>query len=252
MKTIMVDAWRMIVPLPNDRHGPLSPLLLSLTFLTGLVDAFSYLALGHVFVANMTGNVVFLAFALAGSTGFSIPASLLALAAFSLGAFGGGRLIASVGDHRDRLLTAASIFEALLVGGAIIVALVSVPTKIGTGTETVPGPAQYGLIILLGLAMGLQNATARHLAVPDLTTTVLTLTITGIFADARPTGGAGSRLGRRGLSVLAMFLGAVIGSLLVIGGNASISLILALIVLGVLATTVTAASRSNPSWAHTS
>jgi Protein of unknown function (DUF1275) len=59
MKTAVLDAWRMIVPLPNDRHGPLSPLLLSLTFLTGLVDAFSYLVLGHVFVANMTGNVVF-------------------------------------------------------------------------------------------------------------------------------------------------------------------------------------------------
>jgi uncharacterized membrane protein YoaK (UPF0700 family) len=48
-------------------HGPLPALLVCLTVVTGLVDAFSYLSLGHVFVANMTGNVVFLGFALAGS-----------------------------------------------------------------------------------------------------------------------------------------------------------------------------------------
>lgn len=108
MKTAVLDAWRMIVPLPNDRHGPLSPLLLSLTFLTGLVDAFSYLVLGHVFVANMTGNVVFLAFALAGAKGFSLPTLILALVAFSLGAFAGGRLITKLRSHRGHLLTVAS------------------------------------------------------------------------------------------------------------------------------------------------
>ena len=59
-------------------HGPLPPLLVSMTLVTGLVDAFSYLVLGHVFVANMTGNVVFLGFALAGAPGFSIAASATA------------------------------------------------------------------------------------------------------------------------------------------------------------------------------
>ncbi len=86
------DAWHTVVPFRDDRHGPLPPLLLALTVVTGLVDAFSYLVLGHVFVANMTGNVVFLAFALAGASGFSIPASLLALGAFFVGAGVAGRL----------------------------------------------------------------------------------------------------------------------------------------------------------------
>src|SRR5580658_7971980 len=63
-------------------HGPLPPLLVSMTLVTGLVDAFSYLVLGHVFVANMTGNVVFLGFALAGAPGFSIAASVVALVSF--------------------------------------------------------------------------------------------------------------------------------------------------------------------------
>ena len=59
---------------------------------TGLVDAFSYLVLGHVFVANMTGNVVFLGFALVGAPGFSIGASAVALVSFWLGALAGGRI----------------------------------------------------------------------------------------------------------------------------------------------------------------
>ena len=59
---------------------------MTLTVVTGLVDAVSYLALGHVFVANMTGNVVFLGFALAGAPGLSAPASLAALVAFLVGA----------------------------------------------------------------------------------------------------------------------------------------------------------------------
>jgi uncharacterized membrane protein YoaK (UPF0700 family) len=72
-------------------HGPLPMLLVGLTVVTGLVDAFSYLSLGHVFVANMTGNVVFLGFGLAGAGDVSILASLLAIVAFTVGAVVGGR-----------------------------------------------------------------------------------------------------------------------------------------------------------------
>src|SRR5439155_20814044 len=102
------DVREMLVPRRGSRHGPLPPLLVGLTFVTGLVDAFSYLLLGHVFVANMTGNVVFLGFALAGATGFSIPASLVALGCFASGAIIGGRVASSLGDHRGRLLGVAS------------------------------------------------------------------------------------------------------------------------------------------------
>ena len=68
-----------------DRHrgedADLVPLLLVMTVVTGAVDAVSILRLGHVFVANMTGNMVFLGFALAGASGFSVSASLVSLAA---------------------------------------------------------------------------------------------------------------------------------------------------------------------------
>ena len=73
-------------PPPGDRHGPLVPMMIALTFVTGVVDAASYLTLGHVFVANMTGNVVFLGFALAGARGLSSATSLMALASFLAGA----------------------------------------------------------------------------------------------------------------------------------------------------------------------
>jgi len=66
----------------EDRHGPLPALLLVLTAVTGLVDAISYLQLGHVFVANMTGNVIFLGFAAAGAAGFRLPPRWLRPAPF--------------------------------------------------------------------------------------------------------------------------------------------------------------------------
>lgn len=77
---------------------------MTLTVVTGLVDAVSYLALGHVFVANMTGNVVFLGFAEGGAPGLS---ALAALAAFLVGAVAGGRLAIRSGEHRGRQLRSA-------------------------------------------------------------------------------------------------------------------------------------------------
>src|SRR6202042_1967549 len=92
MNAFLTGAWETLVPQRDSRHGPLPPLLVAMTLVTGLVDAFSYLVLGHVFVANMTGNVVFLGFALVGAPGFSIAASAVALVSFWFGALVGGRL----------------------------------------------------------------------------------------------------------------------------------------------------------------
>src|SRR5689334_14049789 len=105
----------------DEAHGPLPALLLGLTVLTGIVDAVSILALGRVFVANMTGNVVFIGFALAGAVGFSLAASLAALAGFLVGAAGGGRLIRRFGKDRAILLAAGSAIELVLVAVALLV-----------------------------------------------------------------------------------------------------------------------------------
>jgi uncharacterized membrane protein YoaK (UPF0700 family) len=200
--------------------------------------------LGHVFVANMTGNVVFLGFALAGAGGFSIAASLVALGAFSLGALAGGRLSAELGAHRGRLLAVAGAVQVCLV--AVSVGIAAIVGDPGSGVT------RYVLIVLLGLAMGTQNAAVRKLAVPDLTTTVLTLTITGIFADGRLAGGAASKVGRRLLSTLAMFLGGLVGALLVLRASAALAIAVASIVLIVVAVTAAVRSRTDHPWIHAS
>ncbi|SPE99574.1 YoaK family protein [Streptomyces sp. MA5143a] len=206
MRELVTDAVRTLVPPRGDRHGPLPPLLLALTVVTGVVDAVSYLALGHVFVANMTGNVVFLGFALAGAEGLSALASVVAMTAFLAGALAGGRVAARFA-HRGRVLVFAVAAQTVLAATATLAAALCDGDRVG-------GPLRYTLIVLLGLAMGLQNAVVRRLGVPDLTTTVLTLTLTGLAADSTPAGGPASRPGRRILSVLAMFLGALAGALL--------------------------------------
>src|SRR5215510_7625003 len=102
MRRLLTDAAHTLVPPKGDQHGPLAPLMLVLTVVTGLIDAVSYLALGRVFVANMTGNVVFLGFAVVDAEDFSVPASLTAIAAFLFGALAGGRLAGWYGTHRGR------------------------------------------------------------------------------------------------------------------------------------------------------
>jgi uncharacterized membrane protein YoaK (UPF0700 family) len=233
----LTEAWRTVVPAADDPHRPLPPLLLGLTVVTGLVDAFSYLVLGHVFVANMTGNVVFLGFALAGASGFSLAASLVALGAFGLGALAGGHVSKRLGVHRGRLLAVAATVEVCLV-----VASVGIAATVGDpGT----GAARYLLIVLLGVATGTQNAAARKLAVPDLTTTVLTLTITGIFADSRLAGGAASKLGRRFTSIASMFLGGLVGAVLVLHADASLAIAAAAAILVVVAAAAALQSRTD-------
>src|SRR5712691_2094525 len=209
--------------------GPLPALLLVLTGVTGLVDAVSYLKLGHVFVANMTGNVVFLGFAVADAADFSIPASLLAIAAFLAGALMGGRIGSSAGHHRARLLAITTYLQIVLIAAALVVSMI--------GLDSEGALVRYSLIALLALAMGLQNATARRLGVPDLTTTVLTLTLTGLAADSTLAGGKNPHPGRRLLATATMFLGAAVGAFLVfhVGVTAVLVLALALLVLNGIA-----------------
>ena len=244
MSTFLAEARQTLVPHGEVKHGPLPPLLVAMTLVTGLVDAFSYLVLGHVFVANMTGNVVFLAFALAGAPGFSILASLVALGSFVLGSFGGGLLGSRLGQHRGHLLTVTAALQALLLCLAVVLAALA--------GNPVPLGYSYELIIVLGVAMGLQNATARKLAVPDLTTTVLTLTITGIAADSRLAGGSGSKAGRRLIAVAAMFVGALVGSVLILHVSIVLPLVVALVVLALTAATTHLLSRTDPAWVHAS
>src|SRR5437763_3958059 len=179
------------------RH-PLSRALLALTFTTGLVDAVSYLALGRVFTANMTGNIVLLGFGIAGSGGLPVVAPLVSLACFLLGAGAGGGLVKRMGPRHPVLMSWAIGLEVLLLAVAAVVA---------AATTVRPGHASaYVLIGLMAFAMGVRNAVVRRIGVPDLTTTVLTMTLTGLAAESRPAGGSGTGSVRRISAVLAMLI----------------------------------------------
>ena len=194
---------------PETRLNHSLPLLLHVaTAITGLIDAISYLALGHVFTANMTGNVVFLAFAVAGAPGLSITRSLTALVAFLAGALIGGRVATFLSGvfTPSWITTALSLESALLLAATL--AAVNFRDSLGSSFQL------YSIIVLTAGAMGIRNATVRKMAIPDLTTTVLTLTITGLAADSRFAGGTSPRWRRRLLAVLLMFFGALIGTLL--------------------------------------
>ena len=180
--------------------------LLTLTFTTGLIDAASYLGLGHVFTANMTGNVVLLGFGIAGAAGLPVLSPLVSLAAFLLGAVAGGRLAARVADRHYVHLRAALLIEFTLTAIATVIAAV---------TDVHPNELSGDSIVaLLAFGMGIRNAAVRRIAVPDLTTTVLTLTLTGLAADSRLAGGTGKGTGRRVSAAGAMLAGAVAGALM--------------------------------------
>jgi uncharacterized membrane protein YoaK (UPF0700 family) len=184
--------------------------LLGMTAVTGLVDAVSFLSLGRVFTANMTGNVVILAFATARVPGLSIAYSLTALLSFLVGAIFGGRIMArAVADSQIRFAAQAFLLEDVFLFAASLCA-------IGYRRDLLEHSFQpFALIALTALAMGTRNAAVRKLAIPDLTTTVLTLTITGIGADSSLANSNNPRLARRVASVVAMFLGAALGAVII-------------------------------------
>jgi uncharacterized membrane protein YoaK (UPF0700 family) len=200
------DAMKLEEPAVEPR---LPQLLLVLTAVTGFVDAVSYLGLGRVFTANMTGNVVLLAFALVGTPGLSIQRSLVALAAFLFGAIVGGRN-SLIGGSLDRKTWMGAAFRAET-------ALLMTATLAAVGYRSDQGASSiqlYAIIILTAVAMGMRNATVRRLGVADLTTTVLTLTVTGLAADSSLAGGSNPNLFRRIGSVVMMFGGAALGALM--------------------------------------
>jgi uncharacterized membrane protein YoaK (UPF0700 family) len=220
---------------PQDN---LLPSLMVLTFTTGVIDAVSFVGLGHVFTANMTGNVVFIGFALAGARGVSIARSLVALVAFGGGALLGGRLVRGLARASARHLAISSASEAASLAIAAGVAL--------GRTGLPPASIAYALITLTAFAMGLRNAVVRKLGVSDVTTTVLTLTITGLAADSSLAGGDNPRSGRRLISVVAMLGGAVLGALLLREWGFTPPLAIAAFLAGTVAVHGATAARDAP------
>lgn len=178
--------------------------LLLLTFATGLVDAISVLVLGHVFVANMTGNVIFLGFWFVPHSGVDMTAAVIAFISFVIGAIIGGRFARHLDYEVRRWLTAALGTEVLLLTVLAVLA--------GTGVLSYHDNGKLILIAGLAVTFGAQNAAARQFGVQELSTTVLTSTIVGIGVDSRLAGGSGEREKLRYTVVLTMLAGAAVGA----------------------------------------
>lgn len=211
---------------PLKTPTPLFRLLLLLSATTGIVDAASILGMDKVFTANMTGNVVFLAFAVAGAPNFNPMAYIVALGAFMVGAMIAGKFWRLKAPLLLRhALIAAALIESGLLALAGIVALLPMAENAGWRI--------LAMIALTASAMGFRNAVVRQLKIADLTTTVLTLTITGIAADDRSSRNAGSALRVRLSAVGMIFAGACLGALTTLHANVGPTLLLAAaIVLG--------------------
>jgi uncharacterized membrane protein YoaK (UPF0700 family) len=178
--------------------------LLLLTFATGIVDAVSVLVLGHVFVANMTGNVIFLGFWFVPHSGVDLTAAVVAFVCFMAGTVLGGRLARHI-DSEVRLWLAVTL-------GVEVVVLLTLSMLAGSGVLNYHDNTKLILIAGLAIAFGSQNATARQFGIQELSTTVLTSTIVGLGFDSRLAGGSGHREKLRYSVVLTMCAGAVLGA----------------------------------------
>ena len=175
-----------------------------LTTATGALDATSFLDLGRTFTANMTGNVLLLAFLLPGTSlgGGSSPWGFaVALVAFVLGAVLGAGLAGRRG-RAARIPAALGVEVVLVVAGLVLTA--TVPMEVTWREDSV--------VALLALAMGVQNAMVRRMSITEANTTVLTTSLGSLAADMVAVGGRPPRAGRRVATVACIFLGAVAGA----------------------------------------
>jgi uncharacterized membrane protein YoaK (UPF0700 family) len=180
--------------------------LLLLTLATGIVDSISILVFGHVFVANMTGNVIFLGFWAVPHSGVDMTAGLMSFAAFVLGAVLGGRFARHFDYRVRRWITAALGLEILI--------LLTLAVLAGAGVLDYHGKTKLVLVVGLAITFGMQNATARQFGIQDVSTTVLTSAIVGIGVDSKFAGGSGEYTRMRVAAVLTMCAGAAIGAAL--------------------------------------
>jgi uncharacterized membrane protein YoaK (UPF0700 family) len=189
---------------PADRRH--LALMLVLTFTTGINDAVGYLGLDKVFTGNMTGNVVVLGMGLAGASGLPVLGPALALLGFMVGAAAGGRALKGVSEAwGSRTGGLFGIVSALMLSLGVVLAVAG---------KHPSHPVAVTVTTVAAVAMGLQAATARQVAVKDVTTVVVTSTITGLAADSPFGNGSSTAWRRRAGAIVLILAGALLGALL--------------------------------------
>ncbi|MEU3948778.1 DUF1275 family protein [Streptomyces sp. NPDC029526] len=228
---------------PRAPSDPLPKSLVAVTAVTAIVDAVAFLGLGQIFTAFMTGNLLFLGFAAAGAEGLEPLGSGTAVAAFAVGAVVGSRLGAAMAADRYRLwlFTSASTAAVLLIAAAL--------TALGLDLveQRAPVPRHLVVIALTATAMGLRSATMWRLGAV-LNTTLVTGTLVTLIRTSPVGGGGGGELQRyRAAGLMAVVVGAAIGTLLLrLGLTVALLVAAAGVLAGMGAYVANPASRRRP------
>jgi uncharacterized membrane protein YoaK (UPF0700 family) len=166
---------RSTMPRPKAARRMRKALVLLLSCAAGAVDAASYVGLGHVFAANMTGNTVHLGMAVGHASPIDIGRAGSALLGFLLGVAAGAGIV-----ERDDssapwppAVSVALVCEMLLLG---------VTAAIWGAVGSKRAPTTDALLLMLGMAMGVQSVTVRRLRIPGVASTYLTGTLTSLMA----------------------------------------------------------------------
>jgi uncharacterized membrane protein YoaK (UPF0700 family) len=210
-------------------HRTRDALLAVLAIAAGSVDALSWLALGKVFSAFMTGNVVFIA------VGLSSRDSVLALhAAIALGAFGAGAWATAAAMPRQHpgVLWPTRVTSGLLVGALVQLAFWLLWVAVGGH----PASTVLVLLAISAFAMGMQTATAVALGVHAVFTTAATATWTVLVGDAAHWSATHIERRRLALVLGGMLLGALVGALLLAHARVWMPLLPVLLTGGVVLT----------------
>lgn len=196
-----------------------------LTFTTGMNDAVGYLGLDRVFTGNMTGNVVILGMAMTGVDGLPVAGPALALAGFMVGAMVAGRTL--------RWVTTGWTLEVTVLLASVAAVMLAIAVGLWVRSGELGHWATVAITTSAALVLGAQAATARHIAVKDITTVVVTSTITGFAADSPLGNGRGGPWVRRLAAIALVGVGAATGAALLNVASALVFLVVGIGIAGV-------------------
>ncbi|MCU1306590.1 MAG: hypothetical protein JWN45_1285 [Acidobacteriaceae bacterium] len=195
---------------PSDASKVRDLLLNALAVSSGAVDAISYLSLGKVFSAFMTGNIAFLGLRIAGAGGPGKVAILVAMIAFAVGVYISARVVRPTegsGVWPQRVTVALSIS---LIPHAAFVAI----WFASNGQPSIN--VSYVLLGVWGIAMGMQSAAVRNLHVEGVFTTAATATIIVLVSDFANWSVTAAERRRLAGVLVSLFVGATAGGLLLV------------------------------------
>jgi len=191
----------------------ISIVMFALTATAGAVDAVTFLGLGRAFAALATGNVLLLSFGVANAPGISIARPAEALAAFVGGVAAAHTIVVAVSRRGRRWYVVALAGEVAVIAGAGAYAVIV------SGTHSLPEHASAVVVVLLAGAMGWRSRTVVEAGIPDMPTTAVQISLVKALVDVLSFRSVAARApalarARRAATVVGLFIGGVIGALL--------------------------------------